>query len=158
MILLHTDTLIYMATYKGFYRCKNPAKYEGDFKNIVYRSLWERQVFRWCDENTQVLKWSSEETVVQYFYPLDKKWHRYFIDVKYTTAQGTFLVEIKPKSQTVPPKKPSRQTKKYLEEARTYVKNQCKWKAADNFAKDRNWQFVIWTEDTIKAMGIKLLT
>ena len=147
-----------MATYKGFYRTKNPAKYDGDKMNIVYRSLWERQVFRWCDENPQVLKWSSEEIVVPYYYPLDKKNHRYFVDLKFTTTQGTYLVEIKPKSQTLPPKKPSRQTKRYLEEARTYVKNQCKWKAADSFAKDRGWSFVIWTEDTIKSMGIRLLT
>jgi hypothetical protein len=147
-----------MATYKGFFRPKNPAKYEGDFKNIVYRSHWEMQCMRWCDTNDQVLKWSSEEVVVPYYLPLDKKYHRYFIDIKYTTAQGTFLVEIKPKSQTVPPKKPSRQTKRYLEEARTYVKNQCKWKAAEEYARDRGWQFVIWTEDTIKAMGIRLLT
>jgi hypothetical protein len=147
-----------MATYKGFYRVKNPAKYDGDFKNVVYRSHWEMQVFRWCDSNDQVLKWSSEEIVVPYYLPLDKKWHRYFVDVKYTTAKGTFLVEIKPKSQSLPPKKPSRQTKKYLEEARTFVKNQCKWKAATDYANDRNWQFVIWTEDTIKSMGIRLLT
>lgn len=147
-----------MPTYKGFYRVKNPAKYEGDFKNVVYRSHWEMQVFRWCDSNDQVLKWSSEEIVVPYWYPLDKKYHRYFVDVKFTTKEGTFLVEIKPKSQTVPPKKPSRQTKRYLEEARTYVKNQCKWKAADEFAKDKGWQFVIWTEDTIKSLGIRILT
>lgn len=146
-----------MATYKGSYKVKNIHKYEGDFKNIIYRSLWERQVFRWCDENPQVLKWSSEEIVIPYYYPIDKKYHRYFVDVKYTTAQGTFLVEIKPKSQTVPPKKPSRQTPKYLEEARTYVKNQCKWEAADIYAKDRNWKFVVWTEDTIKSMGIRIL-
>jgi hypothetical protein len=147
-----------MATYKGFYRTKNPAKYDGDLMNIVYRSMWERQVYRWCDENAQVLKWSSEEVVVPYYYPLDRKNHRYFVDLKFTTAQGTFLVEIKPKSQTLPPKKPSRQTQRYLEEARAYVKNQCKWKAADSFAKDRGWQFVVWTEDTIKSMGIRLLT
>lgn len=125
---------------------------------MIYRSHWEMQVFRWCDSNDQVLKWSSEEIVVPYWYPLDKKYHRYFVDVKFTTKEGTFLVEIKPKSQTVAPKKPSRQTKRYLEEARTYVKNQCKWKAADEFAKDKGWQFVIWTEDTIKSLGIKILT
>ena len=147
-----------MATYSGFFRPKNPGKYDGDFKNVIYRSHWELQCMRWCDTNDQVLKWSSEEVVVPYYLPLDKKWHRYFIDLKFTTAQGTYLIEIKPKSQTMPPKKPSRQTKKYLEEARTYVKNQCKWKAAEGYAADSGWQFVIWTEDTIKSMGIRLLT
>ncbi|MFZ9472904.1 MAG: TnsA endonuclease N-terminal domain-containing protein [Sediminibacterium sp.] len=146
-----------MATYKGFFRPTNIGKYEGDFKNIVYRSLWERQVFRWCDENSQVIKWSSEEVVIPYYYPLDKKYHRYFVDLKFTTAQGVFLIEIKPKAQTLPPKKPSRQTKRFLTEAHTYVKNQCKWKAAEEYAKDRGWTFAIWTEDTIKSMGIKIL-
>ena len=146
-----------MATYKGMYKVKNPAKYAGDHTKVIYRSLWERNVFRWCDENTQILKWSSEEVVVPYYYDLDKKYHRYFVDLKFTTAQGTYLVEIKPKNQTVPPKKPSRQTAKYLNEAATYIKNQCKWKAAKTYAEDRGWKFVVWTEDEIRSMGIKIL-
>ena len=77
-----------MPTYKGFYRVKNPKKYDGDFTNVVYRSHWEMQVFRWCDINDQVLKWSSEEIVVPYWLPLDKKYHRYFVDLKFTTTEG----------------------------------------------------------------------
>lgn len=146
-----------MATYKGMYKVKNPAKYSGDHTNVVYRSLWERNVFRWCDENPQILKWSSEEVVVPYYYDLDKKYHRYFVDLKFTTAEGTYLVEIKPKNQTIPPKKPKRQTQRFLAEAATYVKNQCKWKAATTYAKDRGWKFVVWTEDEIRSMGIKIL-
>ena len=146
-----------MATYKGTYKVKNPEKYSGDYRNVYYRSLWERNVFRWCDDNPQILKWCSEETVIPYYYPLDKKYHRYFVDLKFTTTEGTFLIEIKPKSQTQPPKKPSRQTAKYLTEAATYVKNQCKWKAAEEYALDRGWKFVVWTEDTIRSMGIKIL-
>jgi hypothetical protein len=146
-----------MATYKGIYKVKDPSKYSGDHTNVIYRSLWERNVFRWCDQNPDVLKWVSEEIVVPYYYPLDKKYHRYFVDLKFITKQGTFLVEIKPKAQTKPPKKPSRQTPRYLTEAATYVKNQCKWKAATDYAKDRGWSFVIWTEDEIRALGIKIL-
>ena len=146
-----------MATYKGFFKPKNPSKYAGDYKNIIYRSLWERNVFRWCDANDQILKWSSEEVVVPYYFPLDKKYHRYFVDIKFTSKEGTFLVEIKPKSQTKPPKKPARQTARYLTEASTYVKNQCKWKAATEYAEERGWKFVIWTEDTIRSMGITIL-
>ena len=36
-----------------------------------------------------------------------------------------------------------------------YVKNQNKWKAAERFAKDRGWKFVVWTENTLERMGIK---
>jgi hypothetical protein len=39
----------------------------------------------------------------------------------------------------------------------TYIKNQSKWQAAEQFAAARGWKFVIWTEDTLKAMGIKIL-
>jgi hypothetical protein len=63
-------------------------------------------------------------------------------------------VEIKPDSQTVPPKFPGRKTKRYINEGMTYVKNMNKWKAAKNFADDRNWEFQIWTEKTLQSMGI----
>jgi hypothetical protein len=40
----------------------------------------------------------------------------------------------------------------------TYAKNQSKWKAADELCKDRGWIFEVWTEETLKNLGIKLLT
>ena len=67
------------------------------------------------------------------------------------------MVEIKPKSQTLEPKK-RRQTKKYINEVMTYAKNISKWNAAEEWCKDNGWTFSIWTEDTIKGLGIKLLT
>ena len=36
----------------------------------------------------------------------------------------------------------------------TYVKNMNKWKAAEEYAKDRKWEFQIWTEKTLTEMGI----
>ena len=36
----------------------------------------------------------------------------------------------------------------------TYVKNMNKWEAANEYAKDRGWEFQIWTEKTLKSMGI----
>ena len=67
-----------------------------------------------------------------------------------------YLVEIKPKNQTRPPKT-RRKTKKYITEVTTYVTNTCKWKAANEYAKDRGWKFEIWTEDTLKSMGMKII-
>ena len=29
-----------------------------------------------------------------------------------------------------------------------------KWEAANEFALDRGWEFQIWTEQTLKSMGI----
>ena len=36
--------------------------------------------------------------------------------------------------------------KKFISESMTYVKNINKWEAAKEYAKDRGWRFVIWTE------------
>jgi hypothetical protein len=93
-----------------------------------------------------IVKWSSEEVVIPYLYEVDRKYHRYFMDLKLSTKQGkTFLVEIKPDGQTRPPKG-ARRTKRYLTESLTYIKNVNKWEAAEEYAKDRGWEFVIWTE------------
>lgn len=146
-------------TYKGKYRIKKPEKYAGDYTNVTYRSLWERQAFRWCEDRDDVVSWSSEETVIPYRCKTDNKVHRYFIDLKIKFSNGRIvLVEIKPKSQTQPPKKPTRQTKRYINEVMTYVKNESKWKAATKYCDDRGYHFEIWTEDTLKGLGIKLLT
>ena len=145
-------------TYKGKYRLKKPEKYSGDASKITYRSLWERQAFRWCEERDDVVSWASEETVIPYICKTDNKPHLYYMDLKIKFSNGRIvLVEIKPKKETVPPKKPTRQTKKYINEVMTYIKNESKWKAASKYAKERNYEFEIWTEETLKSLGIKLL-
>lgn len=142
--------------YSGKYKVKNTAKYKGDHTNVIYRSMWEKYAFKWCDENTSVKSWSSEETVVPYFYEVDKKYHRYFIDLKITFTNGqTILVEIKPDKETRPPEYPGKRTRRYLSEGMTYVKNRNKWEAASNYAADRGWGFQIWTEKNLESMGIK---
>ncbi len=142
--------------YSGKYKVKNPHKYKGDPTNVVYRSLWEKYCFKWCDEDTNVKSWSSEEVVIPYFYEVDKKYHRYFMDLKITYTNGvTVLVEIKPKKETAPPIFNGRKTKQYINEGLTYVKNMNKWAAAQKFAADNGWGFEIWTEDTLHKMGIK---
>lgn len=146
--------------YKGKYRVKNIAKYKGDPTKVEYRSMWERQVFRWLDDCKDVEWWNSEEVVVPYKCKTDNRVHRYFVDllVKFKGNPRPYLIEIKPKKQTQPPKQPSRKSQKYLTEVTTYIKNQSKWKFATEYCKDRGWEFTIWTEDTIKGLGIKLLT
>lgn len=140
--------------YSGKYKIKNLSKYEGDPTKITYRSSWEKACFVWCDNNPDVHKWSSEEVVVPYKWDIDKKMHRYFVDLKISFKDGkTILVEIKPDKETAPPKRPDK-SKRYIGEAMTYVKNMNKWEAANEFAKDRGWDFQIWTEDTLYSMGI----
>ncbi len=142
--------------YKGKFRPSEPKKYKGDPTNIVYRSLWELKFMRYCDSNKRIVKWSSEEIVIPYKSPLDNRLHRYFPDfyIKYKDVTGKIIekvVEIKPANQVKEPKKQKTRTKKYVNEVITYAKNQAKWVAAEEFCKDRRWQFQILTE---KELGI----
>lgn len=142
-----------MKTYKGIYR-PNSKKYRGDSSNVVYRSHWEKQVMMWCDKNSEVVEWSSEEVVIPYLYEVDGRYHRYFVDflIKYKSGK-TVLVEVKPEKQTKPPKG-KRRTKQYIKEGLTYVQNRNKWESASKFAEKRGWSFEIWTEVELKKMGI----
>jgi len=145
-------------SYKGRYTIKNKSKYLGNPDSVVYRSLWERQVFRWCEDNPRVKRWNSEEIVVPYKCQIDNRIHRYYVDllVELDTKE-IILVEIKPKKQTQPPKQPKRKTKRYVNEVMTYIKNNDKWNAAQKYADHKGWKFQVWTEDTLKNLGIKLL-
>jgi hypothetical protein len=127
-----------------------PEKYGGDPTNIIMRSSWETRFANWCDKNPAIVRWSSEETIIPYRCPTDNLLHRYFVDFKITTVNGkTYLVEVKPKSQTQPPVYPGKKTQRYLTESLTFMKNQAKWKAADSYAKDRGWEFKIITEQEL---------
>ncbi len=145
-------------SYKGKYKIKKPEKYAGDVSNVVFRSLWERNAFRWCEDNPKVKLWNSEGVVVPYKCTIDRKLHRYFVDLLIEMEnKKIYLIEIKPKSQTVPPVKKSRKTKRYINEALTFSRNQDKWNAADKFAKHNGWEFQVWTEETLRNLGIKIL-
>jgi hypothetical protein len=96
-------------TYKGRFVPQNISKYEGNPMRIQYRSLWERQTFRWLDANPNVFKWSSEEVVVPYMCRTDNRKHLYFPDLKVTFKNGaTYLIEIKPKREMMEPKRKAR--------------------------------------------------
>jgi hypothetical protein len=140
--------------YKGKFNPKNPEKYKGDHKNIVWRSTWEAKYMDWLDRTEAVISWSSEEVVIPYKDPLDGHLRRYFVDfyVQIKDSKGkinTYLIEIKPKYQTVEPVKRSRTTQKYITEVYTYAVNQSKWKKAEEYCMDRGWQFKVLTEDDL---------
>ena len=140
--------------YRGKYYPTYPKKYKGDPSNIIYRSLWERKFMVYCDRNEKILEWGSEEYFIPYRSPLDGKIHRYFPDfyVKVKTKQGTlkkWVVEVKPKVYTRPPKTPKRKTKKYITEVRNWAVNDAKWKNAIEYCNDRNMEFIIITEDEL---------
>lgn len=132
-------------------------KYSGDPTNIIMRSSWETRFANWCDKNPSIIKWKSEETIVPYRCPTDNKIHRYFVDFQIQVKQNngnlkTYLIEVKPAYQTVPPVFPGKRTKRYIQDSLAFVKNQAKWKAATEYANDRGWEFKIITEN---ELGLK---
>jgi hypothetical protein len=144
-------------TYKGKYQPKNPKKYLGDSSNIVYRSGWELQCMNYFDRNENIIEWGSEEIVIPYRSPIDGRIHRYFTDfiIRARTKSGkieTTIIEVKPHSQTKPPEVKKRKTKRYIKEVVTYVTNEAKWNAAEEYCHDRKWKFKILTE---YDLGIK---
>jgi hypothetical protein len=147
--------------HQGQFKLKNAHKYLGDPTNIHYRSSWEFSVMMWCDTNPSVCKWSSEELVIPYLCPTDNQWHRYFIDFTITLNDGrTFWIELKPEKYTRPPEsKGSTKSakKRYITEVYQYVKNQAKWKTASAAANKQGVEFQIWTENSLKTLGIKIL-
>jgi hypothetical protein len=147
-----------MKTYKGYFKPKNPQKYRGDSRNIIYRSGWELHFMLYLDNHTDVISWSSEEVIVPYRSPIDGKLHRYFVDFLVTTInksglKETTLIEIKPAAQTKPPiLKEGKKTRSYIQSVMTWGVNEAKWKAATEYCIDRGWTFRVFTE---KELGIK---
>ena len=101
--------------YKTKYKTSDPSKYIGNASNIICRSLWERRVCRYLDENKNVIRWGSEELSIPYYSPVDKKMHKYFPDfiaeIKISDKSiKTYVIEVKPKKQTTPPKRKKKKT------------------------------------------------
>lgn len=141
-------------SYKGKYNPSYPQKYKGNPTNIIYRSLWERKFMKYCDLNENILEWGSEEIALPYRSPIDGKIHKYFPDFYIKVKEQTgkikkYIIEIKPKKQTIEPTPQKRKTKGYIFEVTEWVKNQEKWKAAKEFCEDRQWEFKVITEDEL---------
>ena len=140
---------------KSIFKPSNPKKYKGNINNIICRSNWEKIFCNWCDTHENIIEWGSEEFWIPYRAP-DGKTRRYFPDflirVKENTGDiKTYVIEVKPKKQTKPPKKRKQMTKSYIYECKTYATNQAKWKAASEWCKDRRIEFKVVTE---RELGI----
>ena len=135
----------------------NPKKYQGNPNNIICRSSWERKFCQWADKKESVISWASEEINIPYVSPKDNRVHKYYPDFLIKVKESsnsikTYVVEVKPKKQTLPPKKRKIITKSYIYECQTYAVNQAKWRAASEICKDNRIEFKIITED---ELGIK---
>lgn len=139
---------------QGRYTPKNPEKYVGDKADIVFRSSWERKFMIWCDNNPAVVAWLSEFPI-PYFSQVDERMHRYFVDffVKIRGVDGkesVLMIEIKPSAEQKVPRKPKinnlKAQERYMRECKTYVVNQNKWEAAEKYATDRGFKFIVLNE------------
>ena len=150
--------------YKGMYQLINEEKYKGNTCDgkIKYLSLWERTVMKFFDNSSCILSWiaptGNKDLCVPYLFPDPKtkqlKAHRYYPDfvILAKTNDGkekVIMIEVKPLSQTLPPKQPKKKTRKYFTICKTYAVNITKWDAATKFCKERNWKFQIITEKNI---------
>lgn len=136
---------------QGIYTPINKEKYMGA-GNPVYRSALERDFFLFFDKHPNVTAWASEGIVVPYFFDVDNKVHKYYIDLIAAIKQKDgsiekFLIELKPYSQTQPPKQSNhKKSSTILYENLMFRKNQCKWKAASEYAAKKGMKFVVLTE------------
>jgi hypothetical protein len=134
------------------YKIKNPEKYMGN-RAPYCRSSWEFHFCKFCDENTNVIKWASEAVVIPYRNPFTGKYTVYVPDffISYIDAnniQHNELIEIKPKNQTrLKNAKTSR-----LNQAHA-VLNEAKWAAARAWCRQNNITFRIITENQMFYQG-----
>lgn len=145
---------------QGYFKANNPSKYVGPTP-IIYRSSWERKFMIWCDSNEKVIMWSSEPIQIEYVSRQDNKKHKYFPDfyMKVLQPDGSikeFVVEIKPEAQIKKPEPPKKNSKKAIESyrflAEQYVRNMDKYIAAKAYCINRNWNFIVLTENSINGL------
>lgn len=138
----------------------NKSKYRGDIDNIVYRSSLELSYFAWCDNNPYIIEWNSEENIIPYFNPIDKRIHRYFVDLwmKIKDKNGKikeFIVELKPYIYTTPDHLYNKSGKitRSNKLKKQWIVNQLKWKEAKKWAENKGMTFIILTEKDLRCQN-----
>lgn len=127
-----------------FKKKRNTGFKQGNFfskknnKTLFFRSGMESEFYKLLEKKKNVAKYSVESLEIEYNY--EGKMRRYIPDilVEYTDGKRE-LWEIKPKNQTKMPK------------------NLAKWKAADDYCRKRNMEFMVLTERGLKMMKKNLL-
>lgn len=162
-------------TSQGYYHPKNRDKYVGDTAEIVYRSSWEFAFCKFCDFSPSVRRWSSEPIRVPYYdrvsnlnecrkYGLNpnnpKNWKvRYYHTdfwVELMNADQVlekWFVEIKPAKDLMKPaakgNMKGRALTKYNKLVKTYLINEAKFAAMDEWVKRRGAKFYVLTENEL---------
>lgn len=136
---------------KGKFYLNYPEKYLGNSNNIIFRSSWELEAFKFCDNNKNIIRWASEEIAIPYMKPSQGgfKQAKYYPDlyVEYYNKHGSLvreLIEIKPYKQLTASRARKRTTR--LLENQAYAVNFAKWEAAKEWCRKRNIRFTFLTE------------
>ena len=144
MIQVHENRGKYSHAATGKFFPLNPQKYKGKGP-LIFKSGLEKRMMKYLDKNENVIAWSYEPQCIKYFDKGQQKVRRYFIDftcvIKQGMLQKTVWLEIKPESETHPPK-----NKKNIQAMMTWITNSCKWQAAQQLAKQKGYEFHVITE------------
>lgn len=129
---------------KSWYKVVNEGKYVGSGTPYC-RSTWELAFCRFCDNNTNVVKWAHEPLKILYENPLTNKYTVYIPDflVVYMDKKGkqhAELIEIKPAKEAM-----LSEAKSKRDQLRLAV-NAAKWEAAKIYCKKHGLFFRIITE------------
>lgn len=132
---------------QGTYQVQNLHKFVGN-KMPTYRSSWELQFCRFCDEHPSVEKWASENIRIPYINPLTGKPTNYVPDfmIQYTDKNGgqhVELIEIKPSKETM------LENAKSVRDRAAVAVNTAKWQAASEWCKQQGIVFKVLNEDQI---------
>jgi len=127
----------------GTYQPKNTKKYIGTHLP-VWRSSWEMNFMRMCDNHPAILAWASESHRIPYINPITGKHSTYVPDffVVYSDKDGknhAELVEIKPSGQILG------NAKGQYDKAHAVI-NDAKWKYARQYCQQQGIGFRIITE------------
>ena len=132
----------------GIFKPQNREKYLS-FETPIYKSKLELLFMRYLDKSQNVKWWKYEPNHILYMdhstNPPQKR--KYFIDFIFATntnPEQIYWVEIKPYSESVPPKT------KNPRDLKIWIKNQCKWKAAKILAESKGIKFKVLTEKELK--------
>lgn len=143
---------------------ENLIGYKGKAKVIECLSSYETKAVRMLQQLYSLKRidgWASEENIFKYIYSLDNKEHRYYMDFTLLKGDCVIFVEVKSLSSVTPPKKPKefkgeKSVNSYRNAVATFVKNQDKWKAVNEWCNEQNskigfekYKFVIWTENEL---------
>lgn len=159
---------------------QNIEKVVGD-PRILCRSSWELKLADWCDRNSQVVKWGTEIIPISYRDPssvdiseaqkynldvtnkmnwkIKNYYPDFYIEILSDGEVKKFLIEVKPYAQTQPPKPIAsnaklKEMKSFNAAAKTYLQNDAKWKAAKEWCKLHDIEFVIFTEYQLEKLGL----